>query len=244
VERHCHRKYLAVFRGEEFNPTTGLLQGTFDVGTGCCSAMAVLPNSAINRAFALGITPFFSSLGITSYNLTQFTPLAVASLDELGSYCGSAPTSTFMQWGTNGLAFIVSNGYCGSTSSQVVLVQSPALLLTVTRNASPIPTATSSSPVAVTHGTGNFRMTLKGSGFVPGSLVLWNGKTRSASYVNESELMVHVPESAIAIAGTADIVVKNPTPVEESRTLFPSPSSNAPSAPAIASFSPGREGQF
>jgi hypothetical protein len=81
--------------GEEFDPAIGLLEGTFDVGDSCCSATQVLPASAIDRAFALGQTPFFSSFGITSYNLSQFTPLAVASLAEFGSSPPIPPPGSF-----------------------------------------------------------------------------------------------------------------------------------------------------
>ena len=198
--------------GEEFNPATGLLEGTFDVGSTCCSAgPQVLPDSAINRAFALGQTPFFSSFGITSYNLSEFTPLAVASLAELSPEFGS--TSKFIQWGPNGLAFILTDsGCCGTSTTQVVLVQSPTLLLTAGKAVNPAPASHSSSPAAVAHGSGNTLLTVHGSGFVPGSVVNWNNKAFSAKYVSESEMTVYVPKAAIAAPGTAAVVVKNPTP--------------------------------
>jgi trimeric autotransporter adhesin len=201
--------------GQEFNPATGLLLGTFDVGNTCCNSVAVqvLPNSAINRAFALGQTPFFNGFGITSYNLAQFTPLAVADLSELYSGYNSSSTSKFIQWGTNGLAFILtSSSCCTTTTSQIVLVQSPTLLLTATKTVSPVPLSKSSNPPTATHGTANFRMALKGSGFVPGSVVTWNGKAHSASYVNAGEMTVYVRAADVATAGTAEVVVKNPTP--------------------------------
>ena len=67
--------------GQVFDPSKGDLSGTFDVsGGGCCNPIELLPDSAINRAFAVGITPFFSAFGITSYNLSQFTPVEVTSL--------------------------------------------------------------------------------------------------------------------------------------------------------------------
>jgi hypothetical protein len=202
--------------GQEFNPATGSLLGTFNVGAnGCCSSSSVevLPNAAINRAYALGQTPFFSALGITSYNLTQFTPLAVADLSELSPSYNSVSTSKFIQWGTSGLAFILGNGCCGNTNNfQVVLLQSPTLLLAATKTPSPVPVSVSSSPSTVSHGSGNFRMTVRGTGFVPGSVVTWNGKARSASFVSQDELTVFVPAAAVASAGTAAIVVKNPAP--------------------------------
>ena len=199
--------------GEEFNPATGLLEGTFDVGSSCCSpSVQVLPDSAINRAFALGDTPFFGSFGITSYNLSEFTPLAVASLAEFSSEYGSPTDSKFIQWGPNGLAFILTGNCCGTSTTQVVLVQSPTLLLTAGKVVNPAPASHSSSPAAVTHGSGNTLMTVRGSGFVPGSVVNWNNKAFSAKYVNETEMTVYVPKAAVAAPGTAAIVVKNPTP--------------------------------
>lgn len=201
--------------GQEFNPATGLLLGTFDLGPTCCgNGVQLLPNSALGRAFALGVTPFFNSFGITSYNLTEFTPLAVADLSGLSTGSGpfSPATAKLIPWGTNGLAFILSNNCCGSTTTQVVLVQSPTLLLTSTKSVSSVPVATSTNPTSVNHGSGNVLMTLKGSGFVPGSVVTWNGKARSVSYMSKNEMKVYVPATALASAGTANIVVKNPAP--------------------------------
>ncbi len=200
--------------GEEFNPVTGSLVGTFDVGSNncCCCGTEVLPNSSINRAFALGQTPFFTGFGITSYNLGQFTPLAVADLSELSPGYNSITTSKFIQWGTNGLAFILNSGCCGNTTSQVVLLQSPTLLLTSTKIKSPTPVSQLSSPSAVSHGSGNFRMSVRGTGFVPGSVVMWNGKTSSASFVSPTQMTVYVPAASITSAGTATLEVKNPAP--------------------------------
>lgn len=200
--------------GQEFNPTTGLLLGTFDVGGNnyCCSGPQVLSNSTLNRMFALGQTPFFSGFGITSYSLSQFTPVGVADLSGL-NYAYNPPTiSKFIQWGSSGLAFILGPNCCSNSPPQVVVLQSPTLLLAASRLASPLPALTSASPTAVSHGTGNFRLTLHGSGFLPGSVVTWNSKAVPASYVNGNEITVYVTKSTIATAGTADIVVKNPAP--------------------------------
>ena len=55
-------------------------------------------------------------------------------------------------------------------------------------------------------------MTISGSGFVPGSEVTWNGSQRSVSYVSSTQLTVYLPGSDVAAAGTANVVVANPTP--------------------------------
>jgi hypothetical protein len=201
--------------GQEFNPTTGLLLGTFNTGSAfCCNngGTQLIANSSLNRAFVLGQTPFFNSLGITSYSLSQFTPKAVSDLSELSPQFNSSTVSKFIQWSTNGMAFILTGGCCGNTSSQVVLVQSPTLMLTVTRTASALPVTTLLNPATVSHGTGNFRLNVRGSGFVPGSTVFWNGKKLSASYVSATQMTAYVTKATIASPGIATITVKNPAP--------------------------------
>jgi hypothetical protein len=194
--------------GEVLNPTTGLLVGSYDVGSSCCSSSPqLLPDSAIDRVFVLGVTPFFNSLGITSYDLSKFTPVAVASLSQLSG----TVLPTFIPWGNNGLAFILQGGCCGNTTSQVVLVQSPALL-TASGTENPLPVAQSMSPTSVTHGSWNFLLTLRGTGFVPGSQVSWNGTTLAANYVGPTQLKVYVPAGSVAAAGAAKVVITNPAP--------------------------------
>jgi hypothetical protein len=196
--------------GQVLNPQTGLLVGTFDVsGGGCCPTEQLLPDSAINRLFVVGQTPFFTNaLGITSYNLSRFTPLAVTDLSQLSG----TTTFSFIPWGSSGLAFIVQTGCCGSTTNQVVLVKSPAMLLTASATKNPVPVAQSLSPASAIHGGWNFPLTVKGTGFVPGSQVTWNGTAVTTAYVSPTRLNVYVPAADIASSGTANIVVTNPAP--------------------------------
>lgn len=195
--------------GQVFNPATGLLLGTYDVATNnCCGSTEVLPSAAINRAFALGISPFFNSLGITAYNLSQYTPLAVTNLSELTA----SQTSNFIQFGNNGLAFILQSGCCGNQTSQVVLVQSPTMFLTTTNTSNGVPSETSLSPATLTHGGQNFQLTINGSNFVPGSTVTFNGRSVYARYLTSTQLKAYVPAADIAAAASAPVVVKNPTP--------------------------------
>jgi trimeric autotransporter adhesin len=195
--------------GQVLNPSSGLLVGTYDVGNSCCnSPTQLLPDSAIDRVFVAGNTPFFNLFGITSYDLAKFTPLGVVNLEQLN---GSA-TPTLIRWGNNGLAFVLQPGCCGGSSPQVVLVQSPAMLLTTSGTKSPLPVAKSLSPASAAHGSWNFVLTVRGQNFVPGSQVTWNGHLLAADYVSASQLNVYVPAASIASSGTANIVVTNPAP--------------------------------
>ena len=198
--------------GQVFNPSTGLLEGTFDTGTsGCCNSSTnqLLPDPTISRALVLGTTPFFGSMGITSYNLTEFTPVGVTSLNELSGN----PTPAFIQWGSNGLAFILQSNCCyPPQTSQVVLVQSPTMMLTATKASSPTPIATTLSTATAKHGSWNFTLNVSGTGFVHGSQITWNGKSRTAKYLSPTQLRLYVPWSDVAAPGTANVVVHNHTP--------------------------------
>jgi len=195
--------------GQVLNPTTGLLVGTYDVlGSYCCSSSnQLLPDSAIDRVFNVGITPFFPSFGVTSYDLSKFTPVAVTNLSQF-----TGTPVALVRWGSNGLAFALSSGCCNNTPSQVVLVQSPAMLLTATGSKNPPPVAQTLSPSSATHGAWNFLLTVKGTGFVPGSQVTWNGSTLAADYVSATQLNVYVPAASVASSGSAKVIVTNPAP--------------------------------
>jgi hypothetical protein len=196
--------------GQVLNPTTGLLIGTYDVlGSSCCSSSnQLMPDSAIDRVFDVGISPFFSSFGITAYDLAKFTPVAVTNLSQLTA---TTPLS-FIRWGNNGLAFVLQSGCCGSPTTQVILVQSPAMFAPTGAANNPLPVAQSLSPANATHGTWNFVLNLQGKNFIPGSQVTWNGASLTADYISPTQLNVYVPAANIASSGTAKIVVNNPAP--------------------------------
>ena len=57
-----------------------------------------------------------------------------------------------------------------------------------------------------------FTMTVTGSGFVSGSLLLWNGGARTTTFVSSSKLSANINASDIATAGTASVTVFSPGP--------------------------------
>ncbi|HTS08757.1 MAG TPA: hypothetical protein VMP68_24525 [Candidatus Eisenbacteria bacterium] len=192
--------------GQVFNPSTGLLVGTYDVGNSCCgnSTAQVLPDPAINRVFAVGVTPFFSDFGITTYDQAKFTPIAVADLSQFNGLPSPA-----LQWGNDGLAFTVQPSCC-NTQPQMILVQSPAMFAKGASNRTPA--TRSLSPASVAHGSGNLLVAVKGTNFVPGSQVTWNGISLFADYVSAKQLNLYVPSNLLASPGAADVIVFNPAP--------------------------------
>jgi uncharacterized protein (TIGR03437 family) len=76
----------------------------------------------------------------------------------------------------------------------------------------PEPVLTGLNPSSALAGGSAFTLVITGSGFAPGSVVLWNGSPRETSFFGSSELGASIPASDIAVAGTATVKVLNPEP--------------------------------
>lgn len=89
----------------------------------------------------------------------------------------------------------------GGSSSQVAV--------TVTN---PVPTVTGLSPTTATQGGGGFSLEVRGTGFVPTSVVRWNGETLSTSYGGPTEVTALVPAVRLETPGRISVAVFTPTP--------------------------------
>jgi hypothetical protein len=98
------------------------------------------------------------------------------------------------------------------------------------------------SPSNAVAGGPDFMLTLTGAGFVAGTIVQWNGKTLSTTYISSGSVTANVPAALIAKPGTATVQTVNPhsgsqdnglsNPV--SLTIFPPPNPT----PTISALSP------
>ena len=70
-----------------------------------------------------------------------------------------------------------------------------------------LPKVTSLSPAAAVAGGGAFTLTVNGSGFVPASVVNWNGAPLATAYVSDAVLQAAVPAANIASVPTASVQV-------------------------------------
>lgn len=69
------------------------------------------------------------------------------------------------------------------------------------------PTISALSPTSATAGGATFVLTVSGSGFARGAVVIWNGSALNTTYVHSSQLTATVPNTLIAAAGSATIAV-------------------------------------
>ncbi|MBI3426876.1 MAG: hypothetical protein HY011_28435 [Acidobacteria bacterium] len=87
--------------------------------------------------------------------------------------------------------------------------QSNALTINVNN---PAPVIAAIIPNSIVAGSGEFTLTINGNGFLPASVVRWNGANRTARFVGGTQLAVQVPAADVANTGTAQITVFNPVP--------------------------------
>lgn len=76
----------------------------------------------------------------------------------------------------------------------------------------PAPVITSLSPNNIASGTSAFPVTINGTGFVPNSVVRWNGSDRATTFVSATQLTAQITAADVTNAGTAKVRVFNPAP--------------------------------
>lgn len=76
----------------------------------------------------------------------------------------------------------------------------------------PVPTIASINPSSLSAGGGTTQVDVTGTGFVPTSVVRWNGSDRTTGYVSDTLLTVTIPAADVSSPGIATMTVFNPTP--------------------------------
>src|SRR6202166_1116764 len=68
------------------------------------------------------------------------------------------------------------------------------------------------SPVSITPGSSGVIITIRGTGFVPSSVVHWSGTALDSTFVNAAEMTAAVPDAFVATAGLGTVAVFSPAP--------------------------------
>jgi FG-GAP-like repeat/HYDIN/CFA65/VesB-like, Ig-like domain/FG-GAP repeat len=67
-------------------------------------------------------------------------------------------------------------------------------------------------PTAAVPGSASFTLAVNGTGFVSGSVVMWNGSARTTTFVSRSQVKASILATDIATVGTAAVTISNPGP--------------------------------
>ena len=219
-------KLLYTNSGQVWDPVAMKLLGTFPGSL--FYEPSVIADAALGRAFILDNLESGST--IISYNSSTF--------NEAGQL--SVPTNNcpFMEdlvrWGTDGLAFRCFDSTGDTTTNNSVYILRSSLAQTASGGT---PTLSSIQPASTATGSPTFELTVNGGGFIPGSLVLWNGSTRQTTYVSATQLVALIPFSDVSKASDPQIVVMNPAPGTSSPALTFNVIGSASSTPQMINFS-------
>ena len=188
-----------------------------------------------------GLSPSNATAGGLGFTLTVNGSGFVAT--SVVQWNGSGRTTTYVS-STQLTASITASDIASSGTAQVTVVNpAPG---GGTSNASsfaisnPVPSISYLSQTSILMGSPGFTLTVYGSGFVDGSVVQWNGSSRTTTYVGSTQLTAKILASDIALPGTAQVTVFNPTPGggTSSPSIFTITSTNP--VPSISDLLPSR----
>jgi hypothetical protein len=220
--------------GQVWNPVTSTLLGTYP------GLLFYEPSLAADAG--LGRTYILDSRGYNSLpgvSVLSFNPSNYSFAGSVSIPVSLTPAAfDLLRWGADGFAFHVYGGSAYGDSSDQILILRSSIAQTATGGT---PSLSALLPASAAVGSTTFQLTVNGSIFIPGSVVLWNGSPRQTTYVSATQLVALIPSSDIATAAAVQIVVTNPAPGGGSAALtfyIAGPGSNTPqtiSFPAPAS---------
>lgn len=203
---------------------------------------AAIPASDISAAATALVTVVNPAPGGGASNAVQFTIAAelVPRIDTLNPSSVTAGSSSFtvainganfesahvVQWnGTDQSTTFVNSTQLTITVTAEMVALAGTAVLTVRHPISgaisnsalftinnPTPQISSLDPLSATAGETGFQLTINGTGFVPSSLVTWNGSARTATFVSSTRLTVSIATTDVATSGTVTVAVINPEP--------------------------------
>ena len=204
-------KQLVTTAGQVVDMSTipGHLVGTFPLMT-TTSEADIEPDASIGLAYVLvnststGVSNYHGVNEIAAFSTKTFSlaatiPLDITTVDGATNASNATPVDV-VRWGQDGIAAL-------TTSGTIYLARGPAVLPQLLQT-NAVPTV--AAVQALTHGAGNTKLNLTGSGFVPGVVAYWNGNPRTTIYVDATDIAVAIPAADLAVSGSATIVVSNP----------------------------------
>jgi hypothetical protein len=164
----------------------------------------VVPDAAQSKAFLIGTNTAGTALNFLERFDTQHFVLE----QQISLPGGNITPIAGTRWGQDGLAYILpSTG--SSQPTQIYLLRGP-FVLPAEASSHPAPTVSSVDQSTIPAGAGNLYLTVTGTGFMPGAVVLWNGGERTTTYVDASHLKVAIATADVATGQSVTLTTRNP----------------------------------
>jgi hypothetical protein len=180
-------------------------------GCGGSSSSTSTPPNPVPSITSL--SPSSTTAGGTAFTLTVNGTNFISN--STVQWNGSSRTTTYVSATQLTGAITAADIATGGTSNVTVVNPAPgggtsAASSFTTNNG--VPSITSLSPLSATVGGSGFTLTINGANFVSTSTVLWNGNSRSATYISATQISTAISASDIATAQNAVVTVVNPAP--------------------------------
>ncbi len=185
-----------------------------DNGGGNSQSVALTVTGVNPAPFVSSISPTNVLFGGLGFSLTvsgsAFIPSSVVRWN------GSNRQTTFVNFNTV-TATILASDIASPGPAQVTVFNPPpgggsSSVLTFTINPNPLPAISGLSPANAMFGGSGFVLSVSGSGFVPSSVVRWNGSNRPSTFFNSNLLQASISATDIATPGPAQVTVSTPSP--------------------------------
>lgn len=163
----------------------------------------VVPYQAESKAFVIGV----NAAGTAAYYLERFDTQHFTMDQQIQLPGNSVSGLAGIRFGQDGLAYVIPST-ANSQSPQIFLLRGP-FVLPAEGVANPAPNL-SSTQSTLSVGSGNVYLSVTGTGFLPGAVVLWNGSPRTTTYVDSAHLQVAIAAADLASAQTITLTSQNP----------------------------------
>lgn len=193
--------------GSIIDPATATISGSFpDFISFTTFARAVIPATDIGRLFAMDL----------SGGVATFDTNTLAELGTLG-FPHTNFANTMVRWGRDGFALLFGDVNNPLPTDGLLLFRTS---LALPPPATAVAAISSLSPISSPATGLNFVLTVNGTGFAPGSVVLWNGAERTTRFVSATQLNADIPGTDIQGSGSAQVTVLNPGVGASSASTF------------------------
>jgi len=202
------------------------------------SETVTLPNVNTTQARIIvePIGNVFYDMSNVNFTITQTTAPTITSINPSTATAGGAGFTltvngtnfvngtSVVRWnGSNRTTSFVNSGQLTATIPASDIATAGTFPITVANGATisnslnftvnnPAPTLASISPNVRTAAGGAFTLTVNGTGFVPASVVRWNGAARTTTYVSATQLTASIPAGDTAFVGVYPVTVFNAAP--------------------------------
>lgn len=219
----------------------GLIATSGQAGVQVGNSSAALSNSltftiAAPPPVISSLSPTSASSGGPAFNLTVNGTGFVSGAAV--QWNGSSLATTFVS-ATQLTAQVPASDTAAAGSASVTVLNpgsAPSNAVTFIVTVSATPTISGIAPAAARAGSPTFTLTVTGSNFMAGSVVLWNGGSLPTTFISSTQLTAQVAASWIATPGNASVSVSVPTAASNAAPI--AFTIVAAAAPTLGSLSP------